>query len=307
MNFFIKYALLTLIIFYIQPSVAALSLKQVAQGIYVHQGIIELPNRNNHDEIANIGFIVGKKCVAVIDSGGHPAQGQLLKQAIRKITTVPICYVINTHVHPDHIFGNSAFKDISNIQFVGHVKLRRAMAVRGAFYIARSIEQTAIDLTEKDIIPPDIEVANTWVLDLGGRRLILKAHPTAHTDNDLSVYDKKTNTLWLSDLLFVRHLPVLDGSLKGWLAEIKQLEKQKFNVVIPGHGAIDRNWPESLQAEKQYLQAVAKKVRQKIKQGVFLEDVLNEVPMTHRNHWKLFNAFHKKNLSHAYAELEWED
>jgi len=301
--------LILFVIFYTHLSfaTASLSLKQVAQGIYVHQGFVELPNKYNHDEIANIGFIVGKSCVAVIDSGGNPAQGRLLREAIEKVTTVSICYVINTHVHPDHIFGNSAFKDITNIQFVGHAKLSRAMAVRGGFYIARSVEQTAVKLTEKDIIPPDIEVTNTLTLDLGGRRLVLKAHPTAHTDNDLSVYDKKTNTLWLSDLLFVTHLPVLDGNLKGWLAEIESLEKQPFTVVIPGHGAIDRNWPESLQAEKQYLQTLLKTVRQKIKQGVYLEEVLKRVAISNQHHWKLFNAFHKKNLSSAYAELEWED
>ncbi|TXK95737.1 hypothetical protein BMR07_17770 [Methylococcaceae bacterium CS1] len=71
--------------------------------------------------------------------------------------------------------------------------------------------------------------------------LILKAHPTAHTDNDLSVFDKKTNTMWLSDLLFIGHLPVLDGSLQGWLQEIRKLEKRQFDVVIPGHGPIVRD------------------------------------------------------------------
>jgi glyoxylase-like metal-dependent hydrolase (beta-lactamase superfamily II) len=62
------------------------------------------------------------------------------------------------------------------------------------------------------------------------------------------------NTLWMSDLLFVGHLPVLDGSLKGWLKVIAELEKQSFDVVIPGHGPIDRDWPKSVQTEKHYLQ-----------------------------------------------------
>ncbi len=290
-----------------QSAMAALKLKQVAKGIYVHQGVIEVPDTHNHDEIANIGFIVGKKCVAVIDSGGNPQQGAMLKQAIKKITQTRICYVINTHVHPDHIFGNRAFENIPNIQFIGHKKLARAMAARGSFYIARSQEQIGIQLTNKDIIPPTIEVKNTLRLDLGGRSLVLTAHPTAHTDNDLSVFDEQTETMWLSDLLFISHLPVLDGSLKGWLAEIKQLEKRQFDVVIPGHGAIDRNWPEGMQAQKQYLQQLAKKMRLKIKQGIFLENVLKDIDRSTAKGWLLFNDFHKKNLSSAYAELEWED
>jgi len=240
-------------------------------------------------------------------SGGNPQQGAMLKQAIKKITQTRICYVINTHVHPDHIFGNRAFENIPNIQFIGHKKLARAMAARGSFYIARSQEQIGIQLTNKDIIPPTIEVKNTLRLDLGGRSLVLTAHPTAHTDNDLSVFDEQTETMWLSDLLFISHLPVLDGSLKGWLAEIKQLEKRQFDVVIPGHGAIDRNWPEGMQAQKQYLQQLAKKMRLKIKQGIFLENVLKDIDRSTAKGWLLFNDFHKKNLSSAYAELEWED
>lgn len=287
----------------VSPAWAVFNIKQVAQGIYVHQGLIELPNVHNHDAIANIGFIVGKTCVAVIDSGGSPAQGKQLKHSIKKVTSVPICYVINTHVHPDHIFGNSAFKQIANIKFVGHKKLARAMAERGAFYIARSQEQIGVKLNRHDIVIPTLTVANSLTLDLGGRKLVL----TAHTDNDLSVLDKKTNTIWLSDLLFIGHLPVLDGSLLGWLAELNKLEQRQFDVVIPGHGPIVRDWPEGIQAEKHYLQYLQKVVRSKIQQGVFLEEVLQTVSYPDKQQWQLFNDFHKKNLSSAYAELEWED
>jgi len=302
-----RYALLLILFFVTRSAMAVFDVKQVAQGIYVHQGLIELPDVHNHDAIANIGFIVGKRCVAVVDSGGSPEQGRLLKQAIEKITPVPICYMINTHVHPDHIFGNSAFKSVAGIKFIGHEKLSRAMAVRGGFYIARSMEQVAIKLTGSDIIPPTMTVKNILTLDLGGRSLVLTAHPTAHTDNDLSVFDKKTNTMWLSDLLFIGHLPVLEGSLNGWLAELNKLEKRRFDVVIPGHGPIVRNWPDSLQAEKHYLQTLATVIRAKIKQGVYLEDVLNNFDYANKGQWQLFDDFHKKNISSAYAELEWEE
>lgn len=291
----------------VNPAIAAFNIKQVAQGIYVHQGLIELPNQHNHDAIANIGFIVGQNCVAVIDSGGSPQQGHTLKETIQKITTVPICYVINTHVHPDHIFGNRAFKMIKNIQYIGHAKLARAMSERGAFYIARSQEQVAVKLETQDIIVPTRIVQKELRLDLGGRIIILTAHPTAHTDNDLTIFDVKTSTLWLSDLLFIGHLPVLDGSLNGWLGEMERLEKRSFDVVIPGHGPVMRDWPKSMQQQKKYLQYLQTEIRQKIKQGVYLEEVIKDVDYPDKGQWQLFDDFHKKNLSSAYAELEWED
>ncbi len=302
-----RYFTLFILFFLTTQVTASFNIKQVAQGIYVHQGLIELPDVYNHDAIANIGFVVGETCVAVVDSGGNPAQGKQLKNTIKKITSVPICYVINTHVHPDHIFGNSAFKNIKNIKYIGHKKLARSMVERGSFYLARSEEQVDVKLTTDDIVLPTMSVTNKLRLDLGGRVLLLTAHPTAHTDHDLTVFDQKTNTIWLSDLLFIGHLPVLEGSLKGWLKELKRLEKRQFDVVIPGHGPIVRDWPDSLQPEKQYLQYLQKIIRSKIKQGVYLEEVIQTVGYPDKDQWQLFNDFHKKNLSSAYAELEWED
>ncbi len=287
-------------------SIETLLVKEVAKGIYVHFGKHELPNTTNHGAIANIGFIVGEKCVAVIDSGGNPAQGEALKNTIREITHKPVCYVINTHIHPDHIYGNSAFKS-DGVEFVGHYKLARAMAMRSDYYINNAIEKLGIKLTAKDIIPPTINVIDHLKIDLGGRKLELTAHPTAHTDNDLSIYDQQTNSLWLSDLLFREHIPVIDGSINGWLAELVRLEKQNYTYVIPGHGALITDWKNSLQPQKRYLTLLRDEIRILIKQGKFLEEAVNTVAYSEAKSWKLFAQFHRKNITTAFAELEWEE
>lgn len=283
-----------------------LLVNQAAPGIYVHWGVQEFSDAKNHGAIANIGFIVGQRCVAVVDTGGNPGQGRALKNAIENTTSKPICYVINTHVHPDHIYGNSAFKN-TGAKFVGHEKLARAMSVRGHYYIQKAPELLGITLTDKDIIPPDITVSGELDLDLGGRILKLTAHPAAHTDNDLSVYDPQTDTLWLSDLLFIEHLPSVDGSLKGWLAELEKLARKSYKIVIPGHGSLVNDWPKSLLPEKEYLSALLVEVRAAIKKGVFLEDAVATIGLSFKGKWQLFDEFHRKNVTKAYAELEWED
>jgi len=285
---------------------SALSVKEVTSGIYVHFGKHELPNKTNHGAIANIGFIVGNDCVAVIDTGGNPKQGYALKKAIERTTSKPVCYVINTHVHPDHIYGNIAFKQ-PGVKFIGHNKLARAMATRGAYYIDKADEQLDVILTANNIIAPDTEVSGTMTLDLGGRKLILTAHPTAHTDNDLSVFDLNSNTLWMSDLLFIEHLPVIDGSLKGWLSELKRLEKLDYQFVIPGHGPVVTDWPKGMQPEKRYLQLLLTDIRKMIADGQFIEQAIKQVGYSERKKWKLFDQFHKRNVTTAFAELEWED
>jgi quinoprotein relay system zinc metallohydrolase 2 len=283
-----------------------LSVTEVVSGIYTHRGVHELPDTKNHGAIANIGFIVGERCVAVIDTGGNPQQGESLKLAIRHTTSKPVCYVINTHVHPDHIYGNKAFKE-AGVKFVGHEKLARAMATRGAYYIDKAADQLNVKLTVDDIIPPDIAVKDHLDIDLGGRTLKLTAHPAAHTDNDLTVYDEQTDTLWISDLLFIEHLPVIDGSLKGWLAVLKTLESHPYKTVIPGHGPIVKDWPKSMQPEKDYLEMLLTEIRAMIKQGKYLEEAVETVGYSAKGQWQLFDQFHRKNVTTAFAELEWEN
>ena len=284
----------------------ALTVSEIANGVFVHHAQHHWPDRENHGEIANIGFIIGEKCVAVIDSGGSPAQGIALRNAIKQITNTPICYVINTHVHPDHIYGNLAFK-AAGVQFVGHHKLARAMANRAPHYLSRADEVLNIQIDQSHIIAPNIEVKDSLTLDLGNRQLLLTAHPTAHTDNDLSVYDKSTDTLWLADLLFLEHIPVIDGSIKGWLSELNRLEKNHYALVIPGHGPLVKDWPVSMQPQKNYLTLLSNEIRTLIKTGKTLEQAVTSVGLSAKNQWQLYEQFHRKNVTIAFAELEWED
>ena len=283
-----------------------LGMRVVAPGIHVHQGIHQLPDRHNHGEIANIGFVVGNRCIAVIDSGGSPEQGKALKQTIEATTATPICYVINTHVHPDHIYGNLAFKQ-PGVQFVGHHKLQQAMAMRAPYYTEKAASDLGFALSPEHFVPPDIPVKDSLELDLGGRTLRLTAHPTAHTDNDLSIFDTKTQTLWLGDLLFMGHIPVVDGSLNGWLGEIEKLRALPARQVIPGHGPVTAAWPLALVGEESYLRRLQTDIRAAIKRGKTLEQTMDEVGQSLRPDWQLFDDFHKRNVATSFAELEWED
>ncbi|MGX2032233.1 MULTISPECIES: quinoprotein relay system zinc metallohydrolase 2 [Methylocaldum] len=289
-----------------QTDIPKLSLQQVAPGIYVHQGVHELPDSHNRGEIANIGFIVGQRCVAVIDTGGSPEQGHALRSAIESITTTPICYVINTHVHPDHIYGNIAFKQ-PGVSFIGHHKLAEAMAMRAPFYQEKAERDLGFSLKIENFVPPDHSVRDTLVLELGARTLLLRAHKTSHTDNDLSIYDAQTKTLWLADLLFMGHLPVVDGSLNGWLATIEQLKTIDAKLAIPGHGPVSADWPGALEPEERYLKTLQSEIRAFIKDDKTMEDAMENVDLSVRDDWQLFDEFHKRNISTAFAELEWED
>lgn len=283
--------------------------QQIAMGIYVHYGRVEETSPENLGDIANIGFIAGSRCVAVIDTGGTIRIGRALSAAIKKITDLPVCYVINTHVHPDHIFGNAAFLQEGQPSpiYVGHEKLPAAMMARKQTYLNALSRTLGSDVAGTDVVLPTLLVGHATDIDLGGRILRLRAWRTAHTDNDLTVFDEQTRTLWLSDLLFVDHVPVVDGNLKGWIAVIEELRALAPQRVVPGHGRILSKWMQALDKQEHYLNTLLMETRRALMRKLSLPQAVAEVGQTERDKWMLFDSFHRRSVTTAYVELEWDE
>jgi quinoprotein relay system zinc metallohydrolase 2 len=282
-----------------------LEVTEIAPGLFVHYGVTALMTRENDGAIANIGFIIGESAVAVIDTGGSVREGQRLLAAIRARTDKPIRYVINTHGHPDHVFGNAAFLSDGTV-FVGHRNLSRALATRGQFYIEafRRIMGDQL-LGEVRMIPPTLLIDGTVTLDLGSRTLTLRAWPTAHSDNDLSVLDEETKTLFAGDLVFLTHTPVLDGSIRGWLRVIDELSTIPAQRVIPGHGPVSE-WPAALTDQRRYLETLASDVRVLVARGEPITVAADTAAASERARWQLFDDYNARNATTAFSEIEWE-
>jgi quinoprotein relay system zinc metallohydrolase 2 len=310
MNRFNQFFVYTLLLIASTSLIAGTSyeMNEVGNGIYFHQGVHEDANEANMGAIANISFVVGDTCVAVIDSGGSFLEGQHLREQIAKTTALPVCYVINTHVHPDHLFGNAAFKK-DNPSYVGHSRLTNAIEARKSFFEEAFQITLGAAYPGTEFISPTItvELGQPYTLDLGNRTLLLTAYQTGHTDHDLTVFDDKTKTLWTGDLLFVERIPVMDGSINGWLTIMEQLLAMDIKQVIPGHGPLQKEtWKQAIETQHTYFNEMRTQIRQIINDFGTIEQATSSVGIEQHDKWELFDEYHRRNITASFVELEWE-
>ena len=282
-----------------------LQVSEIAPGVFVHQGVHEEFGDGYHGDIASIGFVIGDEAIAVIDTGGSFRIGSALRDAIRARSSLPIRYVINTHVHSDHIFGNAAFVQ-DRPEFIGHQRLSAAMRSRGPQYeenLARMLGDAA---QGSRIVLPTLAVQEAMTLDLGGRRLSLRAWQAAHTDHDLTVLDETTATLWAGDLLFVERAPSIEGDLKGWLSVMQSLQAAGAARTVPGHGPAVSDARPYFDKQRRYLQVLQDDVRRGLAEGLKLQQVTARAAASERSQWLLFDSVNPRNAEMLYLQMEWE-
>ena len=281
------------------------AIEDIGNGIYVHHGIHQDIDDGYKGDICNASFVVGSKGVAVIDTGGSIKVGNQLRDAIKKVTDKPVLYVINTHVHPDHIYGNAAFL-ADKPAFIGHEKLATAMELRREQYAKLNAKLLGEDAKGSELVKPTITVKTTLEVDLGDRKLAITAHPVAHTNTDLSAIDSKSSTLFTGDLLFIERTPVLEGDIKGLIAELEKLKTSTAKQVVPGHGAVTKDWLQAIANQQRYLNALLTDIRASIKKGESMESTMNSAAASEKDKWQLFEIANRRNVNIIYPALEWE-
>lgn len=284
---------------------ADLEMHEIAPGHFVHFGSHDERSPANMGDNANIGFIVGDDCVLVVDAGGSAAVGQALRRQIRARTPLPICHVVLTHVHPDHFFGAAAFVQ-DRPAFIAHANYPAQLAARARPY-ANALARDLGPLADgSEIVEPTRLVQDRLTIDLGGRVVEVRAWGPGHTDNDLTVFEPASRTLWLSDLLFVEHTPVIDATLTGFLAVMAELATLEVARYVPGHGRPQLPWPQALGPQQRYFELILRETREAIRNRRTIQQAVDEVGLSAAGDWAQFDLYHRRNVTTAYTELEWE-
>ena len=284
----------------------ALEFSQAAPGIYVHRGLVRDAEPDTKGDLSNIGFVIGESSIAVIDSGGSRWIGEEIYYAIRSVSDLPVSHVVLTHMHPDHIYGASVFAE-AGAKVIGHANLPRALADRAQTYKANFQRLLTPEvMIGSRIVKPDITVDAELIIELGNRKLQLNSWPVSHTNNDLTVLDRKSGILFTGDLVFDDHTPAIDGSLAGWQKVAKELASLPARQIVPGHGGPLLKWPGGDADQARYLKVLEADTRAALAVGTPLGEATRTIGQSEAKHWALFDVFNPRNATVAYTELEWE-
>ena len=290
-----------------ETKITADSFAEVAPGVFVRFGTHEEISRTTVPAIANHGFVVGENSVAIIDPGGslHTAQSTL--EVIDRLIGLPVSHVIVTHMHPDHSLGLLAYSKVDELIILGHAELTNSLLANLEFFAEHFVTSENIAQLDALLRAQRIQsIDANHDIDLGNRPLLLTSFDSAHSTSDITVLDETHKLLWAGDLLFVERLPVVSGSLPGWVAALERIDNMDISTVIPGHGS-SGPWHSLVKPQRKYLSDLLEDTRTAIADGQSLHDYIKAAAdSSNDNQWQLFGSQHKTNLTRAYIELEWE-
>lgn len=194
-----------------------------------------------HEGLTNAGILIGDDSVLVIDSLRVPSFGRDLIKDVKHLTDKPIQYVVDTHSHWDHSWGNEEFPDST---IIGHTNCRTEMLDLEAreWWMERVV--SANDPWSEEakgvrITPPDLTFDTSMSLYFGGRQVDLVYLGRAHTSGDIFIHLPEEKLLFTGDVAQDGGVPfMLDGYAKDWVETDSRLAELPVERFMAGHGPI---------------------------------------------------------------------
>lgn len=274
-------------------SASGAAVQEIGDGLYAFIGT---------KGAANSGFVVTDKGVVVIDTQGPRPLALKLREEIRTVTRLPVIYVINTHYHGDHTFGNQYFNTARAI--IAQRETREALiekekeqkAVFKRFFGENSLEGFVLT-------PPDITFSEKMTLKIGSKTLLLIHTGPAHTGGDIYAYMPGERVVFTGDVLYRKRLPWLnDGSVEGALKALDELLALGAEVYIPGHGEVASR--EDVVEFRDYLTALVKEVKKMMGRGKTIEEIKAGIKLPAYATYMKYREWLPLNAEKVYNELK---
>jgi cyclase len=244
---------------------AAGKMTQIAENVYAY---VDTKNSSKDNSFgANAGIIIGKDCIVVVDTMISAKEAKRFIRDIRTISRKPIRYVVNTHYHLDHVFGNSEFARLGAV-IIAQENDKKAM-ISSAKDTLKNIGEYG--LTSKDMkgttpAYPVLTYGDRMAIDIGDQHIELIHARHSHTNGDTLVYLPARKILFAGDILFTNYHPFLgEGNIEEWAKELDDIKSMDVEKIIPGHGPLSGK--KDLDDMKEYIIMFDQKAKELVSQS----------------------------------------
>ena len=281
--------------------------QKLAEAVWFVQGEAALGSVANRNFVSNAGFVISDDGVVVIDALGSAALAHELIEAIRRLTTQPIRYVIVTHYHADHIYGLQAFKAAG----------ATILAQRdGREYLNSDTAQRRLEASRQQLAPwidenTRLVGADRWLdaeetrLQVGSFEFVIRHVGPAHTPEDLVVFVPKAGVLFAGDLVFRGRIPFVgQADSQNWIASLARLIALRPRLMVPGHGPASDMPMADLQLTRDYLVHLRKSMREAAENLEPFEDAYAKTDWSRFEKLPLFGAANRMNAYNTYLLME---
>ena len=271
-----KFLVLVLVVFGLcDRAFAAEKLTKIAENVYAYVG--KQNSSKNNSFGANAGIIIGEDGIVVVDTMISAKEAKRFIRDIRTISPKPIRYVVNTHYHFDHVFGNSEFAKLGAV-VIAQENVKKAME-KSARETLKNIGEyglTPKDMKETTLAYPVLTYGDRMTIDIGGQQIELIHARQSHTDGDTLVYLPGKKVLFAGDILFTNYHPFLgEGNIEEWAKELDDIKSMDVEKIIPGHGPLSGK--NDLDDMKKYILMFDKKAKELASQSDDIQKIVTAI------------------------------
>jgi quinoprotein relay system zinc metallohydrolase 1 len=273
--------------------------QQLAKGVWYVAGAQEAISRDNGGAIANTVVLDSKAGAIVVDTGPSLRYGQQLATLARDLTNKDIARVYVTHFHPDHMFGNQAFRPDTLASSTGVIDGIKSMgsAFADAMYYAAGDWMRGTE----PVMPGTI--LGTEPEDFGDR-IIRPLHMTGHTAADLAVFDEVSGVLIAGDLVFLDRAPTTPhADIERWRTTLAALGGISHGLLIPGHGPAEPG-ARGIAQTRQWLETIETQIIEAFDKGLDVAETTALALPAWTEKIALARYEYERSVMHLYAKLE---
>jgi glyoxylase-like metal-dependent hydrolase (beta-lactamase superfamily II) len=280
------------------PSTAAdYTVKNLGNGIYA---AISTDDGNSQ---CNTGFVIGSDSVLVVDTFVNPESGRNLLAEVRKVTKLPIRYVVNTHYHFDHNGGNGVFAE-AGATILAQRNVRTWLHTENIKLFGPTRPPEAQALIDA-LVPPNIVYDDAVDIYLG-TRLVQVRYMLGHTGSDSVVIIPDANVVFTGDLVWQKHMPqLINASTQPWIQTLDRLLADHATATfVSGHG--DLATADDVRDFRGYLSTLRADIAKAQSEGKAGDDLVTVVAAELKGKyggWYGFDKISKRNITQTAAEL----